>query len=207
MTTMVMVDLRTEAAAEVVRLTAARALTRDDDEPARIRCEGDGPWITGSRGPARRARLGRRALMIWRLTIEDGNGRIVESRLAGVVVRLSTTCRLRGRASVDAFLRNVEPDVRERLDACSRHWREASAHRVRAFAGTRVSRERAVAASPAPAERFQAGLFDHRAHRDRAVQLAAAADTARCAADRLSGPERTATLVQRPAQLLLVLLP
>ena len=33
--TMVMVDLRTEAAAEVVRLTAARALTLEEDEPAR----------------------------------------------------------------------------------------------------------------------------------------------------------------------------
>ena len=42
-------NLRSEAAAEVRRLTASRTIAGDADEIALGQLEGDGPWITSAR--------------------------------------------------------------------------------------------------------------------------------------------------------------
>src|SRR5213592_2327393 len=73
MTTMP-VDLRAEAAAEVRRLTSARAFARDSDEGAVAELEGNGPWITRARRPVLRRFLGRRLMLIWREVYEDACG-------------------------------------------------------------------------------------------------------------------------------------
>jgi hypothetical protein len=205
---MARMDLRAEAAAESVRLTAARALSFDGDELARVRCLSNAPWIAVSRGCRLRGAIGHSALLVWQAAIADGTGRIVQSQLFGVAVALSTLGpSLRRRASVSRFLSAIERDVRQRLDASGRAWRDAAQDAVNAFAAARASRERAVAAFAEPADRFQAGLFDLRAQRHRSLQLAAAAEEARSAAERRAVLERAATLVHRPAELLLVLVP
>ena len=207
--TLLTVDLRTEAAAEAARLTDARALIREDDERARAQCETEGPWVAVARGSDLRRRLGGRALLLWRLSFDDGSGRRVESRLVGISIPASMMpSTLKGRAAVDAFLRSLDADIRERLATNSRQWCEDTQDAARAFVQARASRERAIAACrPAAPNPFQPGLFDARAQRGHALQMAAADLTERRAADRVSAAERAAALVPRPAELLLVLLP
>ena len=223
MTTM-LVDLRADAAAEVRRLTRARAFAREGDEGAVAQLEGDGPWITRARRPALRRFLGRRLMLIWRVAYEDVSGARVESRLVPVVIELSAVSGPRNegarafQASVGmarkaswltALLRDVDSDVRARIDADSLEWQERVEHVVRSFASTRISRERAIAVWLALPDRTacQPGLFDRRAERAQRVHAAATAESDRITADRLATSERFAAVARRPAQLLLVLAP
>ena len=73
--TMSVVDLRTEAAAEVRRLTRARALIRDGDERALAQLEGDTTWIALPRRSRLRRSLGRRVCLVWRAAFEDASDR------------------------------------------------------------------------------------------------------------------------------------
>src|SRR5439155_21308132 len=79
MTTMP-VDLRAEAAAEVRRLTSARAFARHSDEGAVAELEGNGPCITRARRPVLRRFLGRRLMLIWREVYENAFGGRAYSR-------------------------------------------------------------------------------------------------------------------------------
>ena len=223
MTTM-LVDLRAEAAAEVRRLTSARAFARDGDEGAVAQLEGDGAWITRARRPALRRFLGRRLMLIWRVTYEDACGGRVESRLIPVVIDLSAAPGPRNdgarafQASVGTarkaswlttLLREVDSEVRARIDADGREWQETVERVVRSFTTARILRERAIAdwLARADGKAFQPGLFDRRAERAQRLQAAANAESDRITADRLAASERFAAAARRPAQLLLVLVP
>ncbi len=223
MTTM-LVDLRAEAAAEVRRLTSARAFARDGDEGAVAQLEGDGAWITRARRPALRRFLGRRLMLIWRVTYEDACGGRVESRLIPVVIDLSaapgpwndgarafqaSVGTARKASWLTTLLREVDSEVRARIDADGREWQETVERVVRSFTTARILRERAMAVwlARTDGKAFQPGLFDRRAERAQRLQAAANAESDRITADRLAASERFAAAVRRPAQLLLVLVP
>ena len=223
MTTM-LVDLRAEAAAEVRRLTSARAFARDGDEGAVAQLEGDGAWITRARRPALRRFLGRRLMLIWRVTYEDACGGRVESRLIPVVIDLSaapgpwndgarafqaSVGTARKASWLTTLLREVDSEVRARIDADGREWQETVERVVRSFTTARILRERAIAVwlARTDGKAFQPGLFDRRAERAQRLQAAAHAESDRITADRLAASERFAAAARRPARLLLVLVP
>ena len=223
MTTMP-VDLRAEAAAEVRRLTSARAFARDSDEGAVAELEGNGPWITRARRPVLRRFLGRRLMLIWREVYEDACGGRAESRLIPVVIDLSAVPGAGNdgarafQASVGApraaewlttLLLEIDSEVRARIDADGREWQETVERVVRSFTSARILRERGIAAWSARTDRtaFQPGLFDRRAERAQRIRAAANAESDRITADRLATAERLAAVTRRPAELLLVLAP
>ena len=78
---MIKVDLSAEAAAEVDRLTKARALAAGVGLFLP-----DGPLIGIARRNNVRRRLGRRVLLLWRLAYEDAGGRLVESMLVATTI-------------------------------------------------------------------------------------------------------------------------
>jgi hypothetical protein len=108
-----------------------------------------------------------------------------------------------------ARLREVDADVRGRIDSDSREWHDTVERVVGSFTSARVLRERAIAAWLARIDcpEFQPGLFDRRAERAQRVHAAATAESDRITAERLATSERFATVARRPAQLLLVLVP
>ncbi len=213
--TTLLVDLRAEAAAEVQRLLRARAFAREGDEGAVAQLEADGPWITPARRPTLRRFLGRRLMLIWRVAYEDACGGRAESRLVAVVIEhgaraFQASVRTTRKASwIGARLREVDSDVRARIDVDGREWQETVERVGRSFTSARVLRERGIAAWLARTDRtaFQPGLFDRRAERAQRVHAAATTESDRITADRLATVERFAAVARRPAQLLLVLMP
>ena len=124
-------DLRTEAAAEVRRLTASRTLADEADEDALARLDEDGAWMTSARRARRRCALRRQVLVVWRLAYEDASGGVVESCLVPVAIELSSVpSRVRRRAWATALLRDTDADVRAQIEAASAGWREAATHHL-----------------------------------------------------------------------------
>jgi hypothetical protein len=205
-----MVNLRTEAAAEVRRLASARALAVDGDDDVLEQIEGDATWISFARRNGIRRALGSRLLLVWRVAFEDGGGALAESRLVPVVVELSrAACGCHRRSWIEAIVRELEPQIRARIDAAGGDWRQAVDSAFRSFTSARTARERAIAARTAAsgAGAFQPGLFDRRAERARVQLAAAAADTGSAAPGHLAAFARSNAISPRGAQLLLVLAP
>jgi len=202
-------ELKQDAAAEAQRLTIARSFTRNEDEAARLLVESDGPWIIRARRPASRASLGHRILLVWRVPYEDASGRAVESVCVPAVVRLSRLPRVRDGAWIDDVLRRIDRDARPLIDASTTSQRDAVERITQAFASTRLTRERAIAAQRATAiaEAFQPGLFDRRAERSRLVALTEHDFGDRDQANRLERLSLSAVALPAAPQLLLVLLP
>jgi hypothetical protein len=203
-------DLRSEAAAEVRRLTASRTIAGDADQRVLGQLEGDGPWMTSARRTHRRRRFLRHVVLIWRMAYEDTSGSLVESRLVPVVIELSAVpARSRRRAWATAILRDADADIRAQIEAESSAWRQAVERSLRSFAATRLSRERAIASRAIETgdRVFQPGLFDRRAERTCGLHAAAAAEADKTAADRLAAIEQRAAAVPGSPRLLLALLP
>ena len=163
-------------------------------------------------------------MLIWRVTYEDACGGRVESRLIPVVIDLSaapgpwndgarafqaSVGTARKASWLTTLLREVDSEVRARIDADGREWQETVERVVRSFTSARILRERGIAAWSARTDRtaFQPGLFDRRAERAQRIRAAANAESDRITADRLATAERLAAVTRRPAQLLLVLAP
>jgi hypothetical protein len=194
---MIKVDLSAEAAAEVDRLTKARALAAGVGLFLT-----DGPLIGIARRNNVRRRLGRRVLLLWRLAYEDAGGRLVESMLVAATIELS-----RGRFDVrHADWSNAVP-----LAVISTQglvWRESVQHTVMQFTSRRAARERAIAAAHATVTRtFQAGLFDRRADRARVSLAQLSSESFEEMAARLKGVEAAGALTLQSPKLLLVLVP
>jgi hypothetical protein len=208
------VDLRAEAAAEVRRLAAARAILRDGDDRAATRLEGSGAWIAISRRSRLRRALGPRICLLWRVVAEDASGRTVASRLVTVLVDLAPGARdafpgsaAGRRARIRTLLREADGPVRAEIETACRDWQAAVMTAAGAFMAARLSREREIDARPAPpADASQPGLFDRRVERSRAADAAAAAESARAARARVRTMAADGSIAVRPAQLLLVLL-
>ena len=204
------VNLRVEATAEAGRLASARAVYRDGDDRALAQLQGDATWIALSRRSARRRLPGRRIFVIWRVAMEDGAGHLVESRLVPVAIEIACAPpRARRREWIQTLLRQIDADLRARVDTASTEWREAAAKATNAFASARVNRERAIATRPLRTNRMasQPGLFDRRAERGQLTQAATIAASQQAAVDRLRTVDALATITSPPARLLLVLVP
>jgi len=203
-------DLRSEAAAEVRRLTASRTISGDADQRALGQLEGDGPWMTSARRTHRRRHFLRHVLLIWRLPYEDTSGSLVESCLVPVAIELSALpARSRRRAWATAIFRDADVEMRAQIETASVAWRQAVERSLRSFMATRISRERAIAARAIETgdRVFQPGLFDRRAERTRGLHAAAVAEADHTAADRLARLEQRAAAAPGAPKLLLALLP
>ena len=105
--------------------------------------------------------------MVMRSTIEDAHGRVVASRLTGVVMAAPAISLARAREVHAALLlsgvlqRTASQDPR--LDA----WVRATLEACRRFYGVRLAREEAIVSELAEqsAQAFQPSLFDSRAGR------------------------------------------
>jgi hypothetical protein len=203
-------NFRSEAAAEVRRLTASRTVADAADECALDELEGDGPWMTSARRTRRRQPYLRHVLLIWRMAYEDTSGSLIESCLVPVLIELSAVPARSGRrAWATAILRDADAEMRTQIEAASTAWRQAVERSLQSFVATRLSRERAIAARAIATgdHAFQPGLFDRRAERTRGLHAAAVADSDKSAADRLAGIEQRAAAAPGSPRLLLALLP
>ena len=202
------VDLQAEAAAEVRRLTNARALLRDGDERALVQLEGDATWIAMPRRTKLRQSPRRRVYLVWRVAFEDASGRHVESRLVPVAVdvfRLPE--KAERREWIRSLLRATDSLVRATVDADCEAWRVAVASVSGAFTSARLRRERDIAKQPSTSGSVasQPGLFDRRAERSRMAHAASVAQSERATVERLQTIAADGTLDLEPARLLLVL--
>jgi hypothetical protein len=194
---MIKVDLSVEAAAEVDRLTKARALAAGIGLFLP-----DGPLIGIARRNNVRRQLGGRVLLLWRLAYEDAGGRLVESMLVAATIELSCG---RFDARHGDWSHAVPLAV---INTQGREWRKSVRHTVLQFTSTRAARERAIAAAHAMGTRtFQAGLFDRRADRAHVSIAQVSAESSEEMAARLKGVEMAGALSPQSPKLLLVLIP
>jgi superfamily II DNA or RNA helicase len=202
-------NCESEAVSEARRLAAARALTRDDDDAARLLVDSDGPWIVRARRSAVREALRHRIVLFWAMNDEDACGRLVESTCIPTVVTLARLPATRDRVWIEEILRQVDGDVRRLLDESNATRCVAVERIAQAFASARLTRERAIAAhrATAIAGAFQPGLFDRRAERSRFAVIAERQLADRDRSSRIERLELSA--IARPAapRLLLVLVP
>jgi hypothetical protein len=208
--TMMKPDSRTEAETEARRLIRARALTRDQDDEAVARLEGDRPWMTVARGWRTRRELGSRVLLIWSVALEDTDGMAIESRLVAVAVTLNIEqSRRLSRQALEHLIRRVEPQIHAELDRTTAGWQCTAEACVKTFASARTARRRAILQHVADggAREYQPGLFDRRAERARSLTAVESAEADGTAARQLAASCLLGTFARRPAQLLLVLVP
>ena len=189
-------DLSAAGAAEMQRLTAARALMRDGDAFALTRLEAEGPWI-GIARPKLKRRLGGRRLEIWRVGYEDASGRLVESRLVVLAVDV-------GLDGARGFL---PAEIDSVVDHATTEWRDAVVRAQSSFASTRLARETAIAASAVRVRSapVQTGLFDRREQRAHAAIEEVRRRVSEALAERRASVERAAALVATTPELLLVI--
>jgi hypothetical protein len=202
--------LERQAAAEAVRLAAARAIETDQDTEGFTPVETDGPWVAITRNRSTRANAGSRLLLLLRAALQDACGRTAESTIVAIAVLLKRLpLRRRDRSWIDAMLQSAGPEVAALAHAASEAWREEALHLNRAFAATRLERERAIAAALAgdPPGALQPGLFDRRADNARLAALALRSEAEKEAAERIGAVERTTAIFAQPPKLLLVLVP
>ena len=81
--------------------------------------------------------------------------------------------RRRDRSWIADVMRSAGPDVATLADTASEAWREEALRLNRAFAATRLERERAIAAVIAgdPPYALQPGLFDRRADTETVIEM------------------------------------
>lgn len=204
-------DLRLEAAAEVRRLTAARALVQPGDESVLVDLDGGGAWIAFPRRSRVRRALGGRICLVWRVAFEDASGRCVEARVVPALVHTDQGYSGRPLGRVDRIrllLRDAEDEIRAQVEAACDEWASATVSITQAFVAARLAREKAIERLPLPTHiPSQPGLFDRRAERAQQARAAihdgaheATAHCTRSIVDR-------STIARQPARLLLVLLP
>ena len=211
--TMSTVDLRVEAAAEISRLTKARALLRNGDQRALVQLDERPPWIAMPRRAGLRRALGRDICLVWRVAVEDDSGRIVESRV--VAVRLAVAADpdrsvppVARRVWIQSLVLQAERQVRPRVEAACDEWRIDVARVTDAFTSARLRREHGIDRQPSSAGvASQPGLFERRADRSNEARASAAAGSAQAAGERFRAIVAGGTVTPRPARLLLVLVP
>ena len=199
------VVLTADAETEATRLADARRFTQARDERSAARRDAEDAWLTFSR-----ASLRERFVLLMRVCCDDKSGRLMESAIVPVAVHCARGHGpVRDRRLIELLVDAVMPDIRGAVDAASMSWREAALACTRLFFATRLSRERAIAATfpGAPAGALQPGLFDRRADHDRRAVYDAISDVVGDAHRRIAAIEQAATVCARPAQLLLILAP
>jgi superfamily II DNA or RNA helicase len=194
--------LAQEAIAEAARLTALRALPSG----ATGACDADA-WLVRARHRTTRARLRGRILLILQAAYEDGYGRIAESTLVFVALRVSGAAwhLLRRSESLAAIERAVSPQIEVALSA----WREEAARTSSAFTSARLRRERTMSARGRGTlvQVGQPGLFDRRADAARAEEAARRRTEDEEDQQRYDAIERAACLSYGVPRILLAIAP
>jgi superfamily II DNA or RNA helicase len=199
------VVLAADAALEATRLAEARRFTCARDDRSAARREADGAWLTFSR-----ASLRGQFVLLMRVCCEDASGRLMESAIVPVAIHCAHGHGpIRDRRLVEQMIDAAMPDVRAAVDAAATSWREAAVACTRAFFDTRLSRERAIAATRLgpPVGTIQPGLFDRRADQERRAAQELMADAASDARRRIAAVEHASTVCARPPELLLIVAP
>jgi hypothetical protein len=202
------VDVKSLACAEAERLTRARLLVaartnrsersnsgeNASDQIALESVEPDRTWIAVARSTPLRMALRGRRLQLWRLGLEDGNGRVAESTLVAL--------------SIDGASSPVVGDLAHLVEQSAATWREEAGRTLGQFAAVRVARELAIAAAhEGTIDALQPGLFDRRAERLHANLQTSQSSSRDEERSRLEAIARTTSLSPLPARLLLVLVP
>jgi len=202
--------LRDDAEREVVRLRAARALTRDDEAPALAQLDESGPWILRARRSCVRRRLRGRLLFVWQVVNEDARGWPAESCVIALTARPLRPLP-RQRIERDVWLAAIGASLLPHVNAAAARWRASATDCARSFSNARIERERAIdacaVANTARGFAFQAGLFDRRAERHHREAHASGESARRGRQERLAAIAQAATPTPRPARLLLVVWP
>jgi hypothetical protein len=201
-------DLGAAGCAEADRLRVARAFSGKRDQAILASLEGDGPWILSASHRRRlREAIGSKTLLVWRVTLENRSGQVLASRLVPMMV--NGIVEASTRTSMKGLIRSVAEGFASRVDLSCRDWQVGAAAAISAYMSTRLARERALAGKLPRTElsAFQPGLFDRRADRDHAAQMALLADLQREDARRIAALERAAEVVCTPIQLLLAVMP
>jgi hypothetical protein len=200
-------NLEADAVAEARRLARARVWPRPGDEEVFARSVGVRPLVARARRSATRQRLAGRALLIFRIGWQDGNGRTLESEVIAAVVPASDFETTRSRVRIRSVCA-AESAALPRIEVESGRLRAAAATVVDRFVASRLARERAIAGRAAIASNTprQAGLFDRRGDRAHRRDVAATAERERQLRARLCAVER-ATIHSETAELVLVLAP
>jgi superfamily II DNA/RNA helicase len=200
------VDLHPEACAEAGRLRLARALTDDRDDHHLAALEAAGTWVTTARASKTRRRLGRRIVAVLRVEYEDDRGRLSHWTLVPLAITVANSRRL-DCEGIRTVLRSIADDLRTSArQAVAREHGEVE-RLARAFAETRVTRERSIAQATLPLPGLQPGLFDRRAEHSYLIDQAVVNDAADEVAIRIQASEPAAVIVVRPPRLVLVLAP
>jgi len=209
---MTTVNLRAEAIAEAERLTRARLAVRESDQSARQRLEPGATWIAMTKRSRAKRALRCRACFVYQAAFQDASGRIVESTLIPILVDLPASmrsCRSRDRrAAIRAWVKAAEIFMADRMAAECAAWRADAVRVTEAFFAARLARERAVREPGAPPKTLaQPGLFDRRDARVRHARACAARDMDHALNERRQQVAAASAIDERPARLLLVLVP
>ena len=192
--TVALTRLTTEAAAEHERLCAVRAVAnaRDRRLPA---LSGD-VMIAFSRRSALRSKLSSRTLAVVAAALADDVGRAIALHLTPLLLDTSFTFARGDRSGRHAFLNALRSLDLERLDPALPVWRAESGRAHVAFWDAWLSRERSIAAQICEPETslLQSGLFDHRAGRQRLLDIGYQQRLSDEAATRIAAAEHARTM-------------
>ena len=129
-----------------------------------------GPRLATARHWKTRAWLSRRVLLLWKVACEDGTGGPLAWTLVPLVVAVPNDVTI-DRVNLNRWLREIDGELRRRVDEATREWRGQLTNIHHAFTQARLSRTCAMgqASDEQDAQLFQTGLFDRRAERAQAV--------------------------------------
>ncbi len=193
-----MPNLRMDARTEAARIAEARALVTTGDADALTQLESGGAWVHRSRRNGLRRALAGRALFVWRITIEDGNGRLVASHAMAALVAVDRR-RMRVRDVAAEILICIQPRVRRRI--------LETEEAARLSGSVLLTRARSTSPPRATPPAFQPGLFDRRAERTRGEAAATADDEVRDDGERLAAIEQAMKIGDAVPRLLFVVVP
>jgi hypothetical protein len=198
-----------EAAAEAARLSGARMFSEGRLDRHVESVELPGTLVTVARLRTTRIRLRGAILVILRVEYEDGHGRTSHWSLVPMLVAAPHPCRRMGHTGLRRVLSLIAPDLRAHAESEAASQGGEVESSLRAFAGTRMARELAIAESLTnrPVARLQPGLFDRRAELADLIRQAAFDEAAEESARRIAACERGAQIVRRGARIMLILLP
>ena len=204
----VTIDLGSDARQEASRLAGARLLWCQAAENALAALETTGPWIAMTRLRTTRLRLRQRIVAIVRVEHEDGRGRLVDSTLVPMTFAISDRA-LRRQRGLNAILDVAATILLSRAAETTQERRREIARLAAEFTSTYLARERRIAEATLvdAGNLIQPGLFDRRAERARAIARAAIDEAVNDIDGRIDIGDPGGIVSQRPARLLLVLVP
>jgi superfamily II DNA or RNA helicase len=202
------IDMGSDARQEASRLAGARMLWCEADANALAALETSGPWIATTRLNTTRLRLQERLVAIVRVEQEDGRGRLVDSTLVPMTFALSNRA-FRRQNGINAILDAAATTLLVRAAEAAQQRHHEIARLAADFTSTHLARERAIAEAVLvdTGTLVQPGLFDRRAERARALSRAALDEALNDIDSRIDVGDPVSIISQRPARLLLVLVP